>query len=329
MEKRLLNAILFLSLPLLFFPKINLVSFDDHTAGLRIDDLVLFGLGVFFLAIFIARNRFAEGLEKWVLLITLTSFISFSVNQVEYFFGLIHVKSSIFYVLRLPEYFIFFYLGIFCFRLLDLKKVLLFFLLFNAFLMFLQKGGVLGQITVMGNLIDTNRVSGIASFPSEMGALLSMIFCYFLFDNENKSSLIGLFYFMLFFLLIIMTGSRVPLAVITLVFICYQFKNAKSYVLLFGSALIFPIIFYVMMSSDSIFERSLNLFSFDNLSIVSKIWDFINIDRELYDNIKLESGDFDMSWLERCFKWCYALKMYIHHPECYLLVSGPVASHRQ
>jgi hypothetical protein len=321
LENKLLYLILFFSLPLLFFPKINLLSFENQTAGVRIDDLILFGLGVFLLGLFIARNRLVKGIEKWVFWLMMTALFSFFINRTTYFFGLIDVKANIFYVLRLPEYFVFFFLGAFCARVLDLKKLLIIFVVMNAFIMLLQKGGILGQFTSLANFtIDTNRVSGIASFPSEMGALLNMIFCYFLYKDKIKNWQVYT-YFIVFFILIILTGSRFPLLVSLLVFVMCMVKRPLTLAL--ACLLITPLAIYFVINNESILERSLNLFSIDNLKVISRVWDLVDTDKELYDNIQLESKGFDLSWLERLFKWCFALKLWIHHPECYLLGLGP------
>jgi hypothetical protein len=89
--------------------------------------------------------------------------------------------------------------------------------------------------------------------------------------------------------------------------------------------LIVPSAIYFIVNTSSIFTRSLKIFSLNNFNIIVTAWNHVNTDIDLYENIHLTVGDYDMSWWMRIHKWCYALKIYVTHPECYLQGIGPGA----
>ncbi len=81
LDRRSAFILLLFSLPLLFFPKINLIAFDQETAGLRLDDLILLGFSlVCFWANFAVRKKLTD-IEIILFAIVGFSFFSFSINR--------------------------------------------------------------------------------------------------------------------------------------------------------------------------------------------------------------------------------------------------------
>ena len=174
-------------LPLLFLPKINLMSLGDReTAGIRIDDIVLLVFCVvLFWSHFSLRKKMCPE-ERWMMALVLFSLFSFLSNRMLVATGYLHVNASLFYCLRLFEYFLFFYIGALAALFFRVSTVIKVFFLWNVLLMALQKFGLIGQISVSGYVADaSDRVSGIASFPSEAGVLLDMVFCFLVFNDEK------------------------------------------------------------------------------------------------------------------------------------------------
>ena len=347
-EKKILFFISLICLFLLFLPKLNIFTFENETAGIRIDDIVLLVLGLFLGWAFILKNKTIIQLEFWLFSIVFFSFISFLVNVFLVESGYIQVKAKIFYVIRIIEYFLFFYIGCISCQFFNLNKLIKYFLTINIIVMVMQKIGIVGRLTEFGSqAIDTSRVSGLASFPAEMGALLNIMFCYLLLNPTKKISLFSIKLppilvllvnrtrnfrlLLLFMFLIALTGARIAIVATLAIFLSYLFtkkgKNYFRFVATISIILLFivPITIYFIVNTDALMVRSAGLLSFNNLSLITRVWDNIDLNIDLYDNIHLEKGDYDMSWWMRAHKWCYALKLYVLHPECYLLGIGPGA----
>lgn len=330
---------------LFFLPKFNLIRFENETAGIRVDDFVLasFGFFVVCLSIYQKKTHF-NSLELLLAGIVCSSAVSFLLNRLFVNEGLVVVDAKIFYVLRILEYFLFFYIGGFLAEKYCLKKILTLFVSVNLLLMLLQKEGIITQLTgVGGSVVDTVRVSGVASFPSEMGALLSMIFTYFLFQPAKQNSrfagipracMLLLFYFPL----TLLTGARIALAAILALFFFFLIRNLRWHQFAFlGTAIAMVIglpFYYLIEQTAGVSERSAGLVSQTNLDMISEIWDETEVHTSLYDNIPMVDPlydigvidiDYDLSWWIRIHKWCYAWKVYLHEPLMYLFGVGPGA----
>jgi hypothetical protein len=339
-DRKLSLFLLFISIPLLFLPKINLVKIQDETAGLRIDDLA-----IFFFAFIASWGRLMQKermlrIELWLIILVLFSFFSFAANRLFVLMDLLHLDAKIFYCVRIAEYFMFFYVGMLLSQFLRARTIIMAFFVWNALLMFLQKAEIVGEFS---SLFGYNEVSGIASFPSEMGFLLDMIFCYFLFDDSYKKQafsfslplqqvfeqlyIYGLF--ILFAVLIIWTGSRIAIVALTLPFL-YKIKDIVSRSV---TSLMIGVIFlsctvglmlFSINRTDSVSKRSESLVSLNNLKVVQLVWNAQNIeDKPLEGELDGKDEESDLSWLIRINKWCYVIKVYLNHPECYLQGVGP------
>ncbi len=336
-----------LCLPLLFFPKINLIKLSQgETAGLRIDDLILFFFSIVLLWAHFSMRNFFFKIELWVFALVCFSFFSYFSNKILVLIEVLPVNSKIFYCVRIFEYFLFFYVGAMASQFFRENRIIKAFFIWNLSLMLLQKAGVIGEFNSMSgyNAEGAYRVSGIASFPSEMGALLNLMFCYFLFEppqNAKSSSLLPsllkriiqrtyiYWLFFLFAVLVILTGSRIALVALILPFFVklkeeFRSRNIESvfaamFFLLFATA----ILFFFIANTESIATRSQGLLSWRNLDLVKNVWQVQDITLGSDDVNEISYEGYDLSWWIRIHKWCYALKMYVSHPENYLQGIGP------
>lgn len=332
-------------LPLLFLPKINLVSMGAReSAGVRIDDLILL---LFCLVLFWAHfslRRTMSAVEQWLLAIVGFSLFSWSINKLLFSFDVLPVASSLFYCLRLLEYFLFFYIGALGALFFSKKRIISAFFWWNALLMAAQKAGVLGQMSVSGYVIDTGRVSGIASFPSEAGMLLNLVFCYLIFTEEKSSRLrlllpaafkplmIKSYPYLLFLLctvLVIITGSRIAIVALLVAFLAHLKRDLSKG---FGGSWLLAALFVaigvllltvMIQKTSAIWERSAGLISLRNLELIRTVWHQIETNYDPIGQEAVRFENYDMSWWMRIHKWCYALKIYSQHPECYLQGIGP------
>lgn len=346
-DRKFSLIILFITLPLLFLPKINLISMDaEETAGLRIDDLILLFLGCLLMWAHALSHQKLYQVEGWILLITGFGVFSFLVNRLLVSFGILYMESKIFYSMRLLEYFLFFYIGAIASHYFSNRFIIQAFFLWNLLFMSLQKLDLIGGFIFTGYHADVSgRVQGIASFPSEMGLLLNLIFCYLVFDDNRNSQWIKFFkspfttyvlqriyfygLFCLFGIFIIFTGNRISILAL---FICFLFRlkqdlSMRSLGSYISMMVLIPIVVlaigFVITRTAGVYERSLDLFSWKNFDLFSLVWDKVDITQNPIGHEVLESKDYDMSWWLRIHKWLFMTKTYIENPECYLQGLGP------
>lgn len=332
------KACLWLIVPLFFLPKINLISMGGtETAGVRIDDILLFGFSLFFLFASLSLRKPLHFVEKALFALIALSLFSFAFNRLLLYLDVINVSSSILYALRPLEYFLFFYIGQMAFPRLHLSTLMLLFLGWNALIMTLQWIGILPAVSVDGFMYVSGRIPGIASFPSEMGALLNLLFCYFLFsgflDELKEGFLKESLPYVLFFCigaLVLWTASRASLVAHILAFIFYlkvcgaSRKTARAALGLLLLGIGGVLLALILPHIDELYERSFALFSWDNLDLIEEVWHRIETSYNPLGNETVEYDEgYDMSWWMRIHKWCYALKVFVLNPECYLQGIGP------
>lgn len=334
--------ILFFCLPLLFLPKINLFSVaEKETAGIRIDDLILL---VFSFVIFWGRSILQKRLgniEKWIFILIGFSLFSYALNRLLVTFNLLHVPASIFYVFRPLEYFMFFYIGALASQFFKLNALIKALFLWNLILMLLQRIELIGQFSILGySSFASDRVTGIASFPSEAGLLLTILFCFLIYDEDANHRLLEnipvifqktytYWLFLICATLVIFTGSRIAILALVSAFSFRVVNDLKNFSLIswliafiFTSAAV-VVITLAIMHTDSVFVRSAQLLSFRNFELVEKVWDHIDLSQDPIGQEAVSNQNYDTSWWMRIHKWCYALKTYYMHPESYLSGLGP------
>lgn len=344
-DKRLSLFLLLFLLPLLFLPKINLVGFKSETAGIRIDDVFLLGFGGLLIWAHLILRKQIHKIENWIYLLTIFSILSFISNRFLYSYDILPISSKIFYTVRIFEYFLFFYIGALAAQALGSNRVVKLFFLWNIVLMALQKMKLVGALTVEGYVSDvSSRVQGIASFPSEMGLLLNLLFCYLIYDESSQSKLLSIFspsirfvlkkfyllwMFALFGILIVFTGNRISILALLVCFL-FKLKNETD----FRSAIsLIPLIIvlggmttgiaFIIYKTQSVWERSASLFSMQNFELIQIVWAKIDLIKDPVNDDVISAKNYDMSWWLRIHKWLYILKAYVNHPECYLQGLGP------
>lgn len=346
-DRKLSLVVLLMTLPLLFLPKINLFTLDSgETAGLRMDDLILLVFGSFLMWSHALSHQRLYKIEGWMLLLTIFSLFSFLSNRLFVSLGFLQMDAKIFYAIRLLEYFLFFYVGTIASHYLKASLIIRVFFLFNLLLMVLQKLNLAGGILASGYQANVSeRVQGIASFPSEMGLLLNFLFCYMMFDDSGPSKFINLFrspylkYFLralypywmfsLFAIFVIFTGNRISILALIVSFIFrlrqdFNWRSVSSWITL---AILIPLLVtgtaFIITQTAGVYERSVALFSLKNIELFEIVWDKIDISQAPAENEGLPLENYDMSWWIRIHKWLFVIKSYLLNPECYLQGLGP------
>lgn len=343
-QKGFLLFFVLVGLPLLFLPKVNLISFSDETAGIRLDDIVLLGFSIIILWAHVGIQKKLGPIETWTLAIALISFFSFVMNRLLVAGGFLHVDAKIFYVFRMLEYFIFFYLGTMAVSFFRLSSLVIGFFTWNVLFMLLQRLHIVGVFSVDGYMIAGDRIYGVSSFGAEQGLLLNFIYCYLVFDESTEKQLVSWLprslhsvcraclpyvLFLLFGILIAQTGARIALVALVVSFIMRIIKGIqwRAPATLFTPFLIafscFSLVVVFLWNNRAVVGRSVGLLSMKNLSIISEVWETISITQPPMGNETSYGGGYDVSWWMRIHKWCYATKIYYLNPECYLQGIGP------
>jgi len=293
-------------------------------------------------------NKKILKIEGWIILITCFSLLSFICNQILVSENLLHINAKIFYVFRLFEYFFFFYIGLIASHLLVGDKIIKAFFIWNIFLMILQKFHITGAISTQGYHAEaSSRVFGVASFPSEMGLILNLLFCYFIYSNDQITNAKWMrlfshhtryvlqkcylpFIFIFFSIFIVFTGNRISILALL---VCFFFKLKDQFNWRYASSLVGTAFFsllliggtiFVISKTKSVYERSASLISWNNLQLAELLWDKINLSGDaLTQETDINAAHYDMSWWIRIHKWVFMTKYFVTHPECYLQGLGP------
>lgn len=346
-ERHLYFGLLLISLPLLFLPKINIISVESETAGLRVDDLILFIVGALLMWSHVLSNKRLQKVEILILLITICSVLSFLTNSYFVSINTLYNSAKIFYAVRFLEYFIFFYIGCIAYRFVEGRVVIRLFLIWNIVLMVLQKLNLAGGVSSEGYHSVSERVQGVASFPSEMGLILNLLFCYMIYDESLAARFLSLFsspiirnwlrktylywLFSIFGIFVIFTGNRISIIALLVSFF-WRIKS-EFRIRSLGSVLMIIILIplllsgvgYIISQTASVYERSADLFSMKNLELAQIVWEKIDISKDplLGGTEVISADDYDMSWWIRIHKWIFILRAYLSNPETYLLGVGP------
>src|ERR1700693_4112426 len=201
-------TIIVLGVAMLFMPKVNLVSIPGESAGIRVDDVLLFVIFALLTAgVLLARKQTINGIESIVAI--LIGFMLLSNLVTLQMFG----RSSLLYSLRYFEYFMFFYIGRYFFDARYSVARLLYAMLFvNAILIVLQGFAIIGGFSSAGFSQDvSDRAIGLTGGPWELGAILNFSLAIFLFDRNTIGGLtLRIFLIACTSALVVLTGSRMP-----------------------------------------------------------------------------------------------------------------------
>lgn len=307
---------------LFFIPKVNLINFAGESAGIRVDDLVLFCVFSIMLGGSILSRTKSCKIER-LFFGMLFVFIASNLSNL-----IIFNQSNLFYSLRLLEYFVFFYIGYHFQERYSLSKLAWWILLINSAVMLLQFLGMIGGFSSEGFVLNASeRVIGLTGGPWEIGALINFIFAILVLEKKQQLSGFQLaLIFLSTFWLVLLTGARMPalahLALLGLA-IFHRTQSKSAFTLRFFFALSLFLTFLVVVPNP-VATRSENLFSIENVNEFSNFYDSIHTETKFqgFSEIELVDGA-DLSWLMRASKWAYAIKQWHGNAGFVLLGVGP------
>jgi len=320
------RTIIVLGVAMLCMPKVNLVSIAGESAGIRIDDVLLFVIFALLLAgALLARKPTINGIESIVFTLVGCMLLSNWVNL--HLFG----RSSLLYSLRYFEYFMFFYIGRYFFDARYSAARLLYALLFlNAILMVLQDFAIVGGFASAGFSQDVaGRPIGVTGGPWEVGAILNFFLAFFLFDRKEEGGLASrIFVIACTSALVVMTGARMPaLAHIVLLSYYVYFRTPnKTYFVASAAVTVGLLLFAILLIPNPLTERSENLFSMANIEQFQDQYSKASVPDEKFEGwSEVYTADeyTDLSWLIRLARWVIAIKTWTNSPLGWFVGVGP------
>jgi hypothetical protein len=319
------RTIIVLGVAMLFMPKINLVSIAGESAGIRVDDVLLFVIFALLMAgVLLARKPAINGIESITFLLIGYMLLSNLINL--QMFG----RSSLLYSLRYCEYFMFFYVGRYFFDARYSATRLLYALLFvNAILMVLQDFAIVGGFASAGFSQNVaGRPIGLTGGPWEVGAMLNFLLAVFLFDREHSAGITSRILMIAgTSALVVMTGARMPALAHVLLISYYLYLHApnKTYFLASAAFIGGLLLFAILWIPNPLTERSANLFTTANIELFQEQYSK-TLPQEKFEGFSqtyTADEDTDLSWLIRGARWTIAIKTWTNSPLTWFVGVGP------
>ena len=319
------RTIIVLGVALLFMPKVNIVSIAGESAGIRIDDVLLFAIFALLMAgVLLARKPTINEIESIVLILIGCMLLSNLVNL--RMFG----RSSLLYSLRYFEYFMFFYIGRYFFDArYSATRLLYALLLVNAILMVLQDFAIVGGFASAGFSQDVaGRPIGVTGGPWEVGAILNFSLAIFLFDRKEAAGVTSLFVIACTSALVVMTGARIPALAHIFLLSYYVYLRAPNKTYLVGSAafMLSVLLVAILLIPNPLTERSENLFSIANIEQFQDQYSKASVPDEKFEGwseVYTPDEYSDLSWLIRLARWIIAIKTWTNSPLAWFVGVGP------
>lgn len=321
-QKPFLVICSFVAAMLLFMPKINLISIQGQTAGIRIDDLLLLPLSLCITAFPYRRAFLFVRFQNIFLLMCLLGLLSVGVNYDLY------QRGTVLYVLRYLEYFIFAYLGYFFAQRHSLSRLALTLMTVNGAVMVLQSFRLIGGFTsAEGATSDvSDRAIGLTGGAYEVGMVINICIGMLIAD-PSISRVRKFFYYWLSFGLILLTGARLPLLAelyLLCVLIFQERRNIFNLLvpLSLAGAVLLGVIYLFPVKA---IQRSQNTFSTENLGSLATA--YVGAPVPATGNMEQHDETFDqtedVSWLYRTSKWSTSFKVWQSNIFTVLFGVGP------
>ncbi len=259
-----------------FLPKVNLISFNGTTTGIRIEDFLIVII-TFFLLLLMKSRKYNNNIDRNIRNIIKLYFLYFIISVISTIFGIMNNYVggilTILFLLRKIEYFIVLFIGYeFVKTVKDREKLLkLFdsFVFFNFIIVLLQYFGIVGA-SEMGKFVELSKESRLCSIFNgayEFSAFLLLLLPKYAYELsiKQKNNIKNLIYIIMIFFCIFMSQSRTSLIIffIILVMILLEAnkKTLKKILLCFSFVFILIIILLNIKSIISFLPR------FDSLNI--------------------------------------------------------------
>lgn len=331
MKIRLIQLLFFI---LALFPKIDVIKIAE--SGLRIEDVLTALIVILIIKDFksIIKN---QRIRKISILFMIYIFVCLVSTALGTYYGYINILSGILFVLRKVEYFVLFYFGFIYFKYKandfnNMNKVINFIVIFHFLFCMLQILGVIGSFNsgMYFSTLHQGRITSIFNGSYEFSAFLLFLASYYIADscynNFKTISKSNIFYFMLVFILIFLSNSRISL--IILIFLCFLGFIKKYKVKCTKKTILYIFCFFVAFSSLLVFLVNCDIFKNSRFATISingyldsikcaldnKDFDFYLETGKWFSNDNCYNVGTDASFNLRFNHWAQLLDGFIRHP---------------
>ena len=180
----------FLFFFLLLFPKISIISIPGYNQGIRIEDLITLIILILILINYEKFNFFQNSGQTNFFLFVVYTFFSYLVGVYN------NVSVEIFSIIRIFQYFtLLIFFSAFYINKNKIIKILKLIILFNLFIIILQRFEIIGYFSSRGYIspdVFGWQSTGIFSGSWELSFIISV--CYFIIFEIQKKNLIVIFF---------------------------------------------------------------------------------------------------------------------------------------
>jgi len=325
------RILMYVSIFLLFVPKINLISVGTYEgAGVRLDDILILLVSPLIIYAILYKGRVSQ-LEFYF-------YIFFLYTVIIHLFNLPYSRGNILYPLRLFEYWMFFYFGR-CFADQDFfLKVIAAFVIYSGILIIAQDLHLIGGYHDGNYKALLSKPTGSTNGSYEIAMVLALMSPVFLLA---KNKLTTYFYVLLCVFLILLTESRsafiIQLSTLVLWLIFTNKNNRSKKVAFFVLVSIF-LISLVVVNAD-LFNRFFSLFTSDTYYALERIFSMSHgqspgdgakefLDKQVglktaaAKSYLLEVGgdSGDLSTMVRFNKWMWAVNSFLAQGYFYIVI---------
>jgi hypothetical protein len=266
------KLVIYLTVCLLFLPKINVVAIEGFRAGLRIDDLVIAFAVIYLVAVGMVTQMARSSIFFWGGAFVLTSFLSHLIGGHELF------------SLRMLEYLcvvlIAFAFGSIVKEEAALAKLLFCYLVVNTVLCILQSAGLVGGIGIAGFTDDFGgRAFGLCNGPWELGIVVCLTFGYLAYSTWIRQRIWRLIIiFAASGITLVLTAARTPLAiflVLSMLFVTEPLSRYLRFTLRLGvPALALALMYYGVWAIETENFAVVRMREFLNMSNLEDLYKY-------------------------------------------------------
>ena len=269
------NIGIFVLLFIAIFPKFNIMPIPKTYIGIRFEDFIAFGIGIFLIFRLLKNKNFdfkSKNLNNLIIifLIYIASCVISTIWGI--YNNYISIPMSVLYLMRKVEYFLFIFVGYFHVNDKEgIYKTINFIILFHFIVCVLQLNGIIGSINrgEYTNLLIQNRVCSTFNGAYELSAFLLLLLPIYLYNIFSKKIRIisSIIYVIMIGFMIFACQSRTSLVIflfiIALMFMKYNRKLAKGCILV-GIPATLIVVFCITRFN---LESKLGLSRFEDFSV--------------------------------------------------------------
>lgn len=329
--KILVNILIFV---VCLFPKINIISIGDSMTGIRIEDIFILVICSLFFT-YAVKNKMTFS-SKSMNLIVKTFILYIAISSLSSIYGVVKGYiapiTSILFLVRKIEYFVFLYLGYNYAKYKNFDRYFDFIVIFHLSCCALQQLGVIGSFN-RGEMLTTltqGRISSTFNGAYELSAFLLILLPYYInniINNNNKGK--NIIFALIITYCVYISMSRTSLVVELVIIIIMIFKShiirKKKTLLKFIFIFMIVILPLVLFNFGKLDLSRFHTLKIDKITyIIDYTWKYKNFDkyvrtRDWYGDSPLSLNQidalgYDGSLYQRMSHWMQLIDGWITSP---------------